>query len=102
MKLVYLEEARFELLCAIAWYEECQEGLGGRFFREIEAAETEIVQHPELWGRVGPGYRRKLLHRFPYGMIYHVREPDLIEVVAVMHLHREPGYWTSRGSSSAL
>ena len=31
MKLVYLEEARFELLTVIAWYEECQEGLGERF-----------------------------------------------------------------------
>ena len=68
-----------------------------RFFTEVENAENEILRHPELWGKSASGYRRKLLHRFPYGIIYHSPDPDLIEVVAVMHLHREPGYWTSRG-----
>jgi plasmid stabilization system protein ParE len=96
MKLVYLEEARFELLSAIAWYEECREGLGERFAREIETAETDIIQHPELWGNVGSGCRRKLLPRFPYGLIYHFPEAGVVEVVAVMHLHRQPGYWTKR------
>ena len=96
MKLVYLEEARAELLLAVAWYEECQEGLGGRFYSEIETAEDGVLQHPELWGRTDGGCRRKLLNHFPYGLIYHQPEAGCIEVVAVMHLHREPGYWTER------
>lgn len=96
MNLVYLEEARAELLAAIAWYEECQEGLGTRFDRELELAETDILQHPDLWGQVGQGCRRKLLRHFPYGLIYHQPDPGCIEVVAVMHLHREPEYWADR------
>lgn len=33
--------------------------------------------------------------RFPYGVIY-VLEPDHVWIVALMHLHREPGYWRER------
>jgi hypothetical protein len=41
-------------------------------------------------------FRRYLLQRFPYGLIYAV-EGQTIFVVAVMHLKRKPGYWVSRG-----
>ena len=44
----------------------------------------------------GAAYRRKLLQQFPYGLVYHQPEPDWVEVVAVMHLHREPDYWRHR------
>jgi hypothetical protein len=37
-----------------------------------------------------------LLKQFPYGLVYHQPESDWIEVVAVMHLHREPDYWRRR------
>ena len=93
---VYLEEARLELLDATAWYEECQKGLGRRFYKEVEGAEEAILQNPEFCRDVGCGCRRKILSRFPYGSIYRLRN-DLIEIVAVMHLHREPGYWGERG-----
>ena len=39
--------------------------------------------------------RRRMLNRFPYGLLYAV-EADRIIVVAVMHLHRRPGYWKDR------
>jgi hypothetical protein len=45
---------------------------------------------------MGGGFRRKLLSRFPYGLLYHCPEPDWIKVVAVMHLHRKPDYWRDR------
>jgi hypothetical protein len=38
------------------------------------------------------------LKRFPFGVIYSVEGQDVI-VIAVAHLHRKPGYWTSRFSS---
>ena len=40
-------------------------------------------------------FRRCLVHRFPYGVIYAV-EDDVVYVAAVMHLKRKPGYWESR------
>lgn len=35
MRLTYIAEAREELLEAVAWYEDCQTGLGRRFDKEI-------------------------------------------------------------------
>ncbi|MCZ6674550.1 MAG: type II toxin-antitoxin system RelE/ParE family toxin [Verrucomicrobia bacterium] len=40
-------------------------------------------------------FRRHLLARFPYGIIYRI-DDDVIYVVAVMHLKRNPGYWKNR------
>ena len=39
--------------------------------------------------------RRRLLSRFPFGIIYCI-EKDIIVVVAVMHLSRKPNYWIKR------
>jgi hypothetical protein len=41
------------------------------------------------------GIRRCLVKRFPYGILYGI-DVDKIFVVAIMHLHRKPGYWLSR------
>ena len=39
--------------------------------------------------------RRKLVRRFPYAVIS-LEDADEIAVLAVMHLHRRPGYWQER------
>ena len=35
------------------------------------------------------------MRRFPYGLIYHVRD-EMLLIVAVMHLHRHPDVWRDR------
>lgn len=96
MRLTYTYEARMELLDAVAYYGECHQELGGVFYQRILTAECDILQHPQAWHSLGEPYRRKLLKQFPYGLIYHESEPGWIEIVAVMHLHREPDYWRKR------
>jgi hypothetical protein len=99
VNLTYLEEARRELLDSVAYYNACAEGLGHEFYFEVQAGEDAILRMPEAWGRVAGGYRRKLLRRFPYGLVYHAISDDTLEIVAVMHLHREPDYWRGRGET---
>jgi toxin ParE1/3/4 len=41
------------------------------------------------------GTRKYLLRRFPYAVIYRVTD-EAIEVVAVAHGRRRPGYWKTR------
>lgn len=96
MRLTYLEEALHELASAVQYYAACQEGLGRQFYQRVEAAEEDILIHPLACRCVGGPYRRKLLRQFPYGLIYHLPESDWVEIVAVMHLHREPDYWRKR------
>ena len=93
MRLTYTTEARLELVDAVGYYKSCHRDLGRQFFQRVLDAEEDILRHPEAWRSVGAPFRRKLLKQFPYGLVYHLPEPDWIEVVAVMHLHREPNYW---------
>lgn len=96
MRLTYLQEAELELTEAVTYYSRHQDSLGRVFFGRVKEAEDEILQYPEAWYRLSDRYRRKLLAQFPYGLIYHQPAPDWIEVVAVMHLHRQPNYWQKR------
>ncbi|MEI8285632.1 MAG: hypothetical protein WCG52_11670, partial [bacterium] len=55
-------------------------GLAADFYRQLQKAEREIIQWPELWKQVGGCYRRRNLDRFPYAMIYHPLPDDVLEV----------------------
>jgi plasmid stabilization system protein ParE len=70
-------------------------GLGDAFMREVEAGIASICENPAAWFPLARGIRRYRTRTFPYGIVYTVRE-DQVLVLAVMHLHRRPGYWRSR------
>ena len=54
-----------------------------------------ILAAPERWPAGPYGTRKFLLHRFPFAVVY--RElPSAIQVLAVAHGHRRPGYWKTR------
>jgi hypothetical protein len=42
------------------------------------------------------GARRYILHRFPYGIIYRLLGDDVLEILAIAHHKRRPGYWGRR------
>jgi plasmid stabilization system protein ParE len=88
-------EARLEYRDAAAFYETCRSGLGAAFTIEVEAAIERIVKNPESWRVIEQDVRRCLTHTFPYGILYSI-ESNSILIVAVMHLHRQPGYWRER------
>ncbi len=96
MRLSYTAEALLEMSEAASYYRSCRKELARAFKQRIEVAEEEVMLHPNAWRSLGAPYRRKLLKQFPYGLVYHQPEPGWIEVVAVMHLHREPDYWRKR------
>ena len=95
MKLIFDQEAVIETREAAAFYEDCQSGLGHAFLEAIEAASEEVKRHPRMWRKIKGRFRRYLVHRFPYGLIYAVQD-NVIYVAAVMHLKRKPGYWFGR------
>jgi plasmid stabilization system protein ParE len=92
MKLAFTPVARRELDDAISYYEAKSPGLGLALAAEAEAAGHRIVAHPRAWHALDDQVRRCQLNRFPYGRVYTV-EGDTALVLAVMHLHRLPGYW---------
>ncbi|MFO1082005.1 MAG: type II toxin-antitoxin system RelE/ParE family toxin [Reyranellaceae bacterium] len=95
MTVRFVEPAEEELDHAIRWYGAQTRGLGEAFLMEVIAAARRIERFPEAWHPLGDGMRRCRLRRFPYGLIYLVKDGDVI-VLAVAHLHRRPDYWRQR------
>lgn len=95
MNVRLLEVAQRELDEAIEHYNGEEPGLGEAFLVEALAAIERIRRFPDGWHPLGPGLRRCLLRRFPYGVIYGRDDGDII-VVALAHSRRRPGYWRDR------
>jgi len=95
MRIRFLEAAQREVDAAVAWYNEREEDLGRDFLDELDRVVRRIKSFPQASSEIEPGIRRCLLARFPYGLIYGIDE-DLIIVIAVSHLHRQPRYWMDR------
>jgi len=93
-------EARLEFREAIAYYENCLEGLGLGFSREVYLSINSIAKTPLLWSKFSFNSRRFLTKRFPYSIIYQILEDSVLEnsvlIVAVAHQSRKPGYWKGR------
>lgn len=97
MRVLVDPDAAEELHNARRWYSEHAGPIvSARFIAEFHRLRTIIGAEPKRGPEIEPGIRRILFRdRFPYGMIYTIREQNVV-VIAVMHLHREPGYWRSR------
>jgi plasmid stabilization system protein ParE len=80
---------------AAAWYRERSPQAEGAFLAELERAVHEIAAAPQRWPPYLQGSRRFLLHRFPFSVVYRQRAGK-IQIVAVAHAHRRPGYWRNR------
>lgn len=88
-------EADAEYEAAVRHYASITPQLGNRFFDEIERLIAEACAMPRVFRFIRRPARRVLSGEFPYGIVY-VDQPDRILILAVMHLHRAPGYWRHR------
>jgi hypothetical protein len=75
MQALFHPEAQLELKLAIDDDESSQRQLGQQFATEIQAASGRTISDPATGPLLNYSRRRCL---------------------AVMHLHREPGYWSER------
>jgi plasmid stabilization system protein ParE len=90
------EEAEAEYTEARAWYQarstRAAEGFEAAFAEALE----QIGQSPEQFPPCDEeGYRFALLDHYPYSLIYREVE-TVVQVVAVAHARRKPGYWSRR------
>ena len=94
-RVVFLDPAEEEMLEAAAYYEDRAGGLGDHFIAEVQHAVQRIIENPEASRVIKGKVRRRLLRRFPFGILYRIESEGII-IVAVMHLRRRPGYWANR------
>jgi plasmid stabilization system protein ParE len=68
--------------------------LGQDFIAEFERTVALLCTHPEI-GAPWRNRRRLPMRRFPYSVVYYVRD-DEVRVVALAHHRRRPEYWAGR------
>jgi len=98
MRFDFHPEALDELQDAAYRYNLRQKGLGLRFVDTVEETIDRILEAPTRWRILEADVRRCLTRVFPYAVLYIV-ELDFILIIAIMHCHREPGYWRKRIST---
>jgi plasmid stabilization system protein ParE len=94
-ELVIVPEAEQDITEAYAWYEGRRVGLGEEFLNSIDAAIETIRRSPEMYSVVHECYRRALVRRFPYAIVYEDVEGTVI-VYGVFHTSRDPEKWRQR------
>jgi plasmid stabilization system protein ParE len=65
------------------------------FLRELDHAIQQVTDAPAQWPRYIAGTQRYVFPTYPYSLVYFV-ENDVINVVAVAHDKKRPGYWRKR------
>lgn len=89
--------ARRDLREAAAWYRERNSEVAARFLAEVERTLELIEQFPSTGARIPlvTGAARRLpVNDFPYHVVFEVF-PDRVEILAVAHDRRRPGYWST-------
>jgi toxin ParE1/3/4 len=94
-RLCIHESAEIEINEAADFYDLENPGLGSVFLDEVERGLESILNFPDAFENVRGGVRKKLLTRFPYTLVYSVRDNE-IRLLAVAHQKRRPFYWRSR------
>jgi hypothetical protein len=95
MNVVFLDTAKTEFNKAISYYNDQSEGLGFEFAAELKRTIGRITEYPEAWAPLSKRTRRCRTNRFPYGIVYQIRNNTIL-IVAVMQLHKHPNSWKLR------
>ncbi len=94
-QLVFHPHVSKEIKVSYSWYQGKAAGLGDDFINELESAYETIKEYPLGWPFLKQDFRRFVLPKFPFSVIYKINS-DTIYVVAVMHNSRKPDYWLNR------
>ncbi len=84
-----------ETQAARSWYQDRSELAGAGFVRELDRAIVAIQEAPMRWPEYVKETRRFLFRRFPFFVAYRITKQS-IQIVAVAHGRRKPGYWRHR------
>jgi toxin ParE1/3/4 len=95
------QEAEAEIRAAVSWYETQRPGLGRELWDQVHHSLRLISEHPAIGSivhrvNVRGTARRVPLRRFPYFVVYR-EAADYVEIIALAHTSRLPGYWRIRG-----
>ena len=88
-------QAEEEVQRAYRWYRERNPTAARAFLADLDHAVQRVTEAPERWPFYQGQARRYIFQRFPFSLIYRVAD-ETIDVIAVAHHRRRPGYWSDR------
>jgi plasmid stabilization system protein ParE len=93
--VIYHPEARLELDETEDYYSLHSLTAPNRFLEEYLSAFNLIRQNPNRYHSYLHNTQRLVLQKFPYSIIYR-QQLDSIQIIAIAHAKRRPGYWRKR------
>lgn len=93
--LEYHPESRTDAREAVDWYWTRSQIAALDFSDELRAALARLREAPQACSPHLYGTRHILLNRFPFFVVFRERLHD-IQIIAVAHASRRPGYWAGR------
>jgi plasmid stabilization system protein ParE len=94
-RIIFTPEAEQDTDDGYVWYESRAIGLGRGFLIAVDACVQAISRNPKLYQTIYQDYRRGIIRRFPYSIIYEETDGTII-IYAVFDSRRAPDQWRER------
>ena len=96
MKISLHAQAELELVEGAAYYAlEASAGIANAFISEFDRSAKLLGEFPMLGSTWRGRIRRLPLRRFPYSIVYYLRDSE-VRILSVAHQRRRPGFWRGR------
>jgi toxin ParE1/3/4 len=94
----YREGALRDIAEAAGWYRRRRPAYEAKFFERLRETVRRIEDAPLSCAIAmeAEGVRKARVKRSPYSIAYRMLTEDEIEIIAVVHGARKPGWWTRR------
>jgi plasmid stabilization system protein ParE len=93
--LSFHPSAESEVLGSFLWYTKRAPDAADAFQDEIEQSGRLILRNPSAWPPYLHGTQKYVLKHFPFTIVFRATK-NQIEIIAVAHHRRRPGYWAER------
>ncbi len=93
--LKYHPAAWREIEAAHTWYALQSLQAADGFYEELLPALCRLQERPRLYSPHLDGTQRAVLDRYPFSIVYRELLHE-IQIVALAHAKRRPGYWANR------
>lgn len=90
--LIIQDEAILDIQAAFEWYEKVRTGLGFELIEEMENCYQKISSNPSHYTSLSGKFRRIKTNRFPYLIIYGLKEIMCLFIVSCMQNRKKDPY----------
>jgi hypothetical protein len=95
LPVVTRPRAAAEIQAGYQWYEKEREGLGEEFLMTVDQMVGTVAEYPEGFPIIHRDIHRAVLKRFPYSVLYRVKNGHVV-IVGCFHSKRDPKSWQTR------